>query len=232
MSLPELETNTGVALSPPQGHTLAELDEALAALQGGGVAVLPTDTLYGLSADAGNTLALERIFDIKGRPASLALPLLVANRQQVGLVATGFDAHRQALAAAFWPGSLTLVLPRTPGLSTLITGERDTVAVRMPGHWAPLNLAHWLGRPITGTSANRSGQANLLSIREIRETLGNDVDAVVDVGPEPQGLQSTIIDVTGPRPALLREGATPFSEIMRVWESIGKSGTVQPDSGV
>ncbi len=179
---------------------------------------IPTDTLYGLAADVQNEGALTRVFEIKGRPANLALPVLVAGWDQVEMVATAGDAGVQQLAASFWPGSLTLVLPRRQDLSSLVTGGRETVAVRMPSHWIPVSLAAGLGRPITGTSANRSGDTDLDSPQEILETLGDAVDEVIDMGPAPAGLQSTIVDVTGNHPVLLREGATPFAQVLRVWE--------------
>ena len=206
--------------SPPEGLSLSDLTEALNALRSGGVVALPTDTLYGLAADIASERALERIFEAKGRPANLALPLLVGSLEQVALVADGFGPLLREFASVFWPGTLTLVLPKSRAISPVITGGRDTVAVRMPGHWAPLSLANALGRPITGTSANISGQENLNSLEEIQATMGQKVDAVVAAGPEPQGLQSTIVDMCGNTPELLREGATPFEEVLGTWKKL------------
>jgi L-threonylcarbamoyladenylate synthase len=202
--------------SPYQGW-LQELDTAVLVLREGGVVAFPTDTLYGLGADVFNASALQRVFDIKGRPAELALPVLVADWPQVEVVAVGLTEAARRLAAAFWPGSLTLVLPKSPSLSLLVTGGRDTVAVRMPDHPAPLTLAAQLGRPITGTSANRSGEADLKTLAAVQATLGGSVDCIVDVGPPPQGTPSTVVDLTGDVPALIREGAIPFSEVLKVW---------------
>ena len=202
--------------SPYQGR-LQELDTAVLVLREGGVVAFPTDTLYGLGADVFNESALQRVFDIKGRPAELALPVLVADWPQVEVVAVGLTEAARRLASAFWPGSLTLVLPKSPSLSLLVTGGRDTVAVRMPDHPAPLTLAAQLGRPITGTSANRSGEADLKTLAAVRATLGASVDCIVDVGPPPQGTPSTVVDLTGDVPALIREGAIPFSEVLKVW---------------
>lgn len=181
---------------------------------------MPTDTLYGLAADVKNEAALEGVFEIKGRPSEMALPVLVANWEQVEMVADVSQPAAQELAAAFWPGSLTLVLPKRKDLSRLVTGGRETVAVRMPDHWVPLALATRLGHPITGTSANLSGQSDLRSVEELKSHLGNAVDAIVTAGPEPAGLQSTIVDLTGAVPMLLREGATPFDNVLNVWEGI------------
>ena len=191
-------------------------------LQGGEVVAIPTDTLYGLAADVGNEGALTRIFDVKGRPANLALPVLVSSWEQVGMVAVVAGDGIRRLSTSFWPGSLTLVLPRQPGLSGLVTGGRTTVAVRMPAHWIPLSLAAQLGRPITGTSANRSGQENLNGPKEIREGLGNSLGEILELGPRPAGIQSTIVDMTGDYPVLLREGATPFAEVLRVWDQVNQ----------
>ncbi len=202
--------------SPYQGRP-QELDTAVLVLREGGVVAFPTDTLYGLGADVFNASALQRVFDIKGRPAELALPVLVADWPQVEVVAVGLTEAARRLAAAFWPGSLTLVLPKSPSLSLLVTGGRDTVAVRMPDHPAPLTLAAQLGRPITGTSANRSGEADLKTLAAVQATLGGSVDCIVDVGPPPQGTPSTVVDLTGDVPALIREGAIPFSEVLKVW---------------
>ena len=205
---------------PPAPHSISDLNTAVRGLQEGGVVAIPTDTLYGLAADVGNEGALARIFDVKGRPGDLALPVLVSSWEQVTTVAIANDDTTRQLATSFWPGSLTLVLPRQPGLSNLVTGGRNTVAVRMPSHWIPLGLAAQLGRPITGTSANRSGQDNLNSPQEIRESLGDSLSEIVELGPRPEGLQSTIVDLTGNYPVLLREGATSFAEVLRVWDHL------------
>ncbi len=218
---------------PPAPHSISDLNAALRCLQDGGVVAIPTDTLYGLAADVGNEGALKRIFDVKGRPADLALPVLISSWEQVATVAVADDNSIRQLATSFWPGSLTLVLSRKPGLSSLVTGGRDTVAIRMPSHWIPLSLAAQLGRPITGTSANRSGQDNLNSPQEIKESLGDSLGEIVDLGPPPEGLQSTIVDLTGNYPTLLREGATSFAEVLRVWDNLnplipeGEKGGVQ-----
>ena len=201
---------------PPAAGREQEAATALRHLKQGGVVALPTDTLYGLAADVFNAAALRRVFDIKGRPAELALPVLVSDVEQAERVARDFPPAARRLAQAFWPGSLTLVLPKTPDLSPLITGGRDTVAVRMPQHWAPLALAAGLGRPITGTSANRSGAPDLPTLAALQATLGDAVDYIIAQGPPPQGAPSTIIDLTGDRPTLIREGVLPFAAALQV----------------
>ena len=193
---------------------LIELEEAVRSLNSGGVVVFPTDTLYGLGADVFSLAALQRIFSIKGRRADLALPVLVAGLDQVEAVAQPMSAQAQRLAERFWPGPLTLVMRRSPDLPGLVTGGADTVAVRMPGHPVPLELARRLGRPITGTSANRSGQPDLLDLSALENQLGNLVDHIIQPGPVPAGPASTIVNVTGDTPQLLRGGAISLEEIL------------------
>ena len=195
---------------------LIELEEAVRSLNSGGVVVFPTDTLYGLGADVFSLAALQRIFSIKGRRADLALPVLVAGLDQVEAVAQPMSAQAQRLAERFWPGPLTLVMRRSPDLPGLVTGGADTVAVRMPGHPVPLELARRLGRPITGTSANRSGQPDLLDLSALENQLGNLVDHIIQTGPVPAGTASTIVNVTGDTPHLLRGGSISLKEILEV----------------
>ena len=205
----------------PESWGAKGLAEAVRCLRSGGVVAFPTDTLYGLGADVGNESALQRIFDIKGRPEGQALPVLVADWEQVGAVTRDLKGRSHEaglrLARAFWPGPLTLALLKSPTLSRLVTGNWDTVAVRMPNHWAPLMLAGELGRPITGTSANRSGEPDLTSIADIEANLGGMVDFLVKEGPPPRGTPSTVVSLVGDVPALIREGAIPFAEVLRVW---------------
>jgi len=212
-----------LAATPPPGHQLRELNAGVLRLLEGGVIAVPTDTLFGLAADVLNDEALSRVFDIKGRPVELALPVLVGNWEQVGMVAEVENDAIEYLAAEFWPGSLTLVLPRRASLSPVVTGGRDTVAVRMPNHWVPLNVAANLGSPISGTSANRSGEPDLKSLDELRNSLGDRVDAIIEAGPPPAGVQSTIVDMTKDSPQLIREGATSFDEVLKAWESIRRA---------
>ena len=193
---------------------LDELKKAVHSLSNRGVVVFPTDTLYGLGADVFSLPALQRVFSIKGRPADLALPVLVADLDQVEAVALPMSGQARRLARRFWPGPLTLVMRRAPGLPDLVTGGADTVAVRMPSHPVPLELARRLGRPITGTSANLSGQPDLLDLDALESQLGHLVDHIIQVGPVPLGTASTGVDITGDAPRLLREGAIPLKEVL------------------
>lgn len=197
----------------------AAIGIALETLRGGGVVAIPTDTLYGLAADALSADAVERVYQIKGRPADLPLPVLAAGWEQAGQVADlsnpAIDALAGRLAARFWPGALTLVLPAVSGLPPRLTAGRDSIAVRMPDHAVPLALCRGLGRPITGTSANASGAPNIVDAAELRECLGGLVDGMITVGTLPQGASSTIVAVGATGLRLLREGVLPYAEIER-----------------
>ena len=195
-----------------------DLERAVAVLKNGGVVAIPTDTLYGLAADVFNTAALDRVFAVKGRPDDLALPVLVSGWEQVKRVAKNFPPQAQNLAEQFWPGALTLVFEKISGLPDRLTAGGPTVAVRMPGHPVPIQLIDGLGGPITGTSANISGDADLLTLAELTDQIGSRVDYIVKSGPVPEGKASTVIDITSGHPKLLRDGAIPFERLLRTWE--------------
>ena len=196
----------------------AEIQQVLGLVAGGGVVAIPTDTLYGLAADALNPDALEKVYEVKGRPTSMALPVLVAGWEQVESVSNIAGASRElarALAKRFWPGPLTLVLPANLELPPRLTAGLDTIAVRMPDHAVPLALAEGLGRPITGTSANRSGEPDITDPRELIRRLGGLVDGIIVAGEPPRGAASTIVAVSDQDLTLLRDGALPFGEVRR-----------------
>ena len=182
-------------------------------LQGGGVVAVPTDTLFGLAADAFNGEAIERVFAIKERPEGLALPVLLSGPEQLRQVADDVPVELEAVAEAFWPGAMTLIVNRNSFLPPRLTAGNPTVAVRVPDHPVPRELARRLGRPVTGTSANISGAADPRSLAELRAQVGDRVDFLVDCGPAPAGTASTIVDLSGEDPRLVREGAIPFQQI-------------------
>ena len=190
-----------------------QIEQALRVLQDGGVVAVPTDTLYGLAADAFNTDAIERVFAIKERPEGLALPVLLSGPEQLSQVAVDVPEQLEAVAEAFWPGAMTLIVNRNGSLPPRLTAGNPTVAVRVPDHPAPRELARRLGRPITGTSANISGAADPQSLADLRAQVGDRVDFLVTAGPAPAGTASTIVDLSGEDPQLIREGAIPFAEI-------------------
>ena len=201
-----------------------EINRAAETLARGGVLAIPTDTLYGLAADALNPDALDRVYAAKGRPADMPLPVLVSGWEQalqVVEVSPGTELLARRLAETYWPGSLTMVLPATPGLPERLTAGRDTVAVRMPDHPVPLALAAALGRPITGTSANRSGEPDIVDPDELHRLLAARVDGIIVSGPKPVGGASTIVAVSGDGISLLREGILPYERVLATLETIG-----------
>ena len=214
---PALNTAESSNKGATSGHNLAA---AAGHLKRGGVVAIPTDTLYGLAADSFNADAIERVFAVKERPEGMALPVLLADADQLPLVVAEVPYEASALAAKYWPGSLTLIMERHPSLPPRLTAGGSTVAVRVPGHPVPRKLARQLGRPITGTSANISGWADPATIEELRAQLGGRVDAIVDEGPAPAGTASTIVDLTGGAPKLVREGAIPFPDIAALLDTL------------
>ncbi|MEE8465161.1 MAG: L-threonylcarbamoyladenylate synthase [Dehalococcoidia bacterium] len=196
-----------------------ELEQAVRRLKDGGVVAMPTDTLYGLAADVFNPAALDRIFAVKGRSDDLALPVLVNGWEQVQMVAKDIPPQAKNLADRFWPGALTLVASKAAGIPDRLTAGGPTVAVRMPRHPVPIELINMLGGPITGTSANLSGGSNPSTLAELTSQMGGRVDLIIESGPAPEGIPSTIVDITSERPKLLREGAIPFSLVLETWDA-------------
>jgi L-threonylcarbamoyladenylate synthase len=199
-----------MTLQPRQSLSSAldkQLEEAAAVLRRGGVVAYPTDTLYGLGADAFNEAAVERVFIIKGRPHGMPLPLLLADPADIDRVAASVPPLARVLAAEFWPGGLTLVLQRAERVPELVAGRGWKIGLRVPDHIVPRELARRLGNPITGTSANKSGGPETRTAAEVRAQLNGEVDLVVEGGPEPTGRSSTVLDLTGPQPRILRQGA-------------------------
>ena len=191
----------------------AEIDEAVEVLRNGGVAAIPTDTVYGLAAHGLDPAAVARVFEAKGRPPGMALPLLLSDVHDLPLCCVDVPASARWLADAFWPGSLTLVLRRTDAVPDTVTAGGDTVAVRVPDHPVPREVARRLGSPITGTSANRSGLPPATTAAEVRDQLGGRVDYVLDGGPARSGVPSTVLDLTGPEPVIVRPGAVSAGAI-------------------
>lgn len=184
-------------------------------LRSDGVIAYPTDTLYGLGCDSFSLKALDRILEVKGRSADKGLPLLLAEPDDVDLVARPDSPHFRPLAEAFWPGPLTLVLGPVPGLPAPVLGPTGAVGVRVPDHPIPRALARALGKPIVGTSANPSGGPDPITAQDVSRALGDAIDHVIDGGPAHRGLPSTVVDITGEIPRILRAGAITPEEIQK-----------------
>jgi L-threonylcarbamoyladenylate synthase len=204
--------------------------EAVEALRSGGIVAIPTDTVYGIGVALETPGGIERLFAAKGRPSEKAIALLVADIEQAMQIADLTPAAR-ALATAFWPGGLTLVVPRrTDGAlpaslagGDLAPGAVPTVGLRVPDHDAPRALARELG-PLPTTSANRSGEPEARDADEIERLLGDAIDLVLDGGPAGGGPASTVVDATGEQPRVLRAGAIAADDLDRCLASAGLPG--------
>jgi L-threonylcarbamoyladenylate synthase len=183
-----------------------EIQRAVDVLREGGLIALPTETVYGLGADASNDLAVRRIFAVKGRPSSHPLIVHLPSVEAARGWTLGLGEAGEALARAFWPGPLTLIVRRNAQVSDAVTGGQDTVGLRVPSHPLALELLQAFGGGIAAPSANRFGRVSPTTAEHVRSELGTDVDFVLDGGPSAVGVESTIIDVTGAAPRLLRPG--------------------------
>ena len=197
-----------------------QVDSGIAILKQGGIVVFPTDTVYGLGACANRHQAVERVYRVKERPRSRALPLLLADRSQISDVAQPVPPIAWLLVRNFFPGALTIVLHKSGSVPDIITAGGSTVAVRIPAHPVPVALADGLGMPIVGTSANLSGKPSALTVEEVYAQFAEKIDLVIDGGRCPGGRESTIVDVSGEAPIILREGAISGDELKRVCKNI------------
>jgi L-threonylcarbamoyladenylate synthase len=191
----------------------AVLLRAAMAIRSGGVVAMPTDTLYGLAADPFNSKAVDRIFLIKGRAAEKGLPLIAADIAQITGSLGELTAIGLRLARRFWPGPLTLLIPAPKRLALQVTGGTGRIGVRVPDHAISRALCAMCDRPLTATSANISGQAATSDPDEVAEALGQSIDLLLDSGRTRGGAPSTIIDVAGDSPRLVRAGRIPWEEI-------------------
>jgi L-threonylcarbamoyladenylate synthase len=185
----------------------------------GGVVCFPTRCLYGLGADAFSEAAVERVFDIKQRPADMPLLVLINRPDQLPGLARSIPRIAQTLMERFWPGRLTLVLEAEPGLPARLTAGTGKIGIRLAAHPVAQALAEAVGRPITGTSANLSGRAGCRQIMELDPLIARQVDLILDGGPLKGGVGSTVVDVTGAAPVVIREGEVSKPEILAVIKS-------------
>ncbi len=197
-------------MSPPESRVdpfVAPVATAVRVLRAGGVIGLPTETVYGLAADAENDAAVARIFAIKGRPAGHPLIVHLADARQLADWSSHVSDDASALAERFWPGPLTLVVPRNARASDRITGGVETVALRVPAHPIAHAVLEAFGGGLAAPSANRYGRVSPTTAQHVRDDLGTEVGLVLDGGAATVGIESTIVDVSGAQPLLLRLGA-------------------------
>jgi L-threonylcarbamoyladenylate synthase len=196
----------------------SQIEAAAALLHRGGVIALPTETVYGLAADASNPEAVKRIFAIKGRPADHPLIVHIADLSQLAYWASEVPHAALLLAQHFWPGPLTLILPRSKHVSNSITGGQDTVGLRVPNHPLTLGVLRAMGPhgAVAAPSANRYGRISPTTAAHVQEELGNSVDMILDGGPCQVGLESTIVSCMGDKVTVLRPGGVPVAAIEKL----------------
>jgi L-threonylcarbamoyladenylate synthase len=189
------------------------LPAALEVLGGGGVVAFPTDTVYGLGADPLRVEAVRTLFEAKGRPSERAIPLLLGEAPQIGMVAETVPEAAWTLIACFWPGPLTLVVPAREEIPSIVRAGGDTVAVRMPDHPVALDLIAAFGRPLAVTSANLSDEPSPVGSQEVLRQLGGRIALVVDGGDCPGGQPSTVLSLSTDPPRVLRLGPVSWDDI-------------------
>jgi L-threonylcarbamoyladenylate synthase len=193
--------------------TAADISRALEVLRAGGLLAFPTETVYGLGADASNPDAVKKIYAAKGRPRNHPLIVHVANAANIVDWAREIPAAGERLAQRFWPGPLTLIFRRAAHVSDLVTGGQDTVALRVPSHPLAQALLAGFGGGVAAPSANRYGRVSSTTAEHVRTEFGGAVDYVLDGGACEVGIESTIVDVSAGEPALLRPGSITAAEV-------------------
>ena len=190
-----------------------EIERAISVLRAGGLVAFPTETVYGLGADATSEAAVRRIFAVKGRPPTNPLIAHVADIETARRYTTHWSDAAQTLAAAWWPGPLTLVVPKGDAIPDAVTAGRDTVGLRAPDHPLALELLRAFGGPLAAPSANRSNRVSPTTAQHVRDELGDRVDLILDGGPCSVGIESTVLDLSGDRARILRPGAVSRRQI-------------------
>jgi L-threonylcarbamoyladenylate synthase len=190
----------------PEKPTTPTIAEAVAILRGGGLLAIPTETVYGLAADARNADAVAWIFALKGRPADHPLIVHIAGADRLDDWAMAIPEAARKLAAAFWPGPLTLILKKHADVPDTVTGGQDTVGLRSPDHALTLSLLRAFGGGLAAPSANRFGRISPTSASHVRDEFGENAPPILDGGPCTVGIESTIVDLSQNPPRILREG--------------------------
>ncbi len=205
----------------PSATDAAALDQAAAILRSGGTVAMPTETVYGLAANALDPAAIEKIFVAKQRPHWDPLIVHVADASMTGAVTANIPLAAQSLIAAFWPGPLTLLLPRSPLVPDAVTASRPLVGVRQPRHPVALELIRRAGLPLAAPSANRFGHVSPTTAEHVLEDLDGRIDAVLDAGPTACGVESTVVDPTQQPLLIYRPGAISAAQLAATLTPLG-----------
>jgi L-threonylcarbamoyladenylate synthase len=191
------------------------INSAAAIVSRGGVIAYPTETIYGLGADATNEQAIRRIFEIKGRNFNNPISLIIGHSQDVYPLVCKVTVAAQKLMDAFWPGPLTIIFEAAGSVSPLLTADTGRIGIRLSGHDAARKIAGKAGKPLTATSANLSGSPECATADQVIAQLGDRLDTVVDLGKTSGSAGSTIIDATTEQPVILRSGGISREEIIK-----------------
>jgi len=176
-------------------------------LKSGHPVSFPTDTVYALGAPISDIACVAKVFEIKQRPLTMALPILLAEAADIGLVALHVSDVAKTLMREFWPGALTLVFKKTPFVPDIVTAGTLTVAVRIAAHPLAIEIVKGVGVPLVGTSANIHGRPSPTTAQDVESQIGDKVELIIDAGKTPGGIESTILDMSGDKPRILRQGA-------------------------
>ena len=203
-----------------------EISQAVVRLKTGGLVAFPTETVYGLGADAMSTSAVERVFAAKGRPSTNPLIVHVSSEEMAASVTASWPKEAQKLANAFWPGPLSIVLPKGQGIPKAVTASGPNIAVRCPDHPLTLALIEAFGGPLVGPSANPSGRVSPTTADHVREAFTQEQVMVLDGGACRAGIESTVISLAGKTPRVLRPGLVTIPELARALGKEVESGVV------
>jgi L-threonylcarbamoyladenylate synthase len=216
----------------PQHPEMPAIEDAAAILRAGGLVAFPTETVYGLGADALSAAAVQRIYRAKGRPSYNPIIVHVTDAAAARRVAAEWPSSAEVLAAAFWPGPLTLVLPKRREVPDTVSAGVPTVAVRVPAHPVAAALLAASRIPIAAPSANRSTMLSPTTGAHVAKSIGDEIDLILDAGPSPVGIESTVIDLSRDRPAVLRPGSISRRQLEALIGpvDIASSATTRPDA--
>jgi L-threonylcarbamoyladenylate synthase len=211
--------------------TQTEIEEAVEALRAGDLVVFPTETVYGLGANASDPAAVRKIFQVKGRPADHPVIVHLDNPRYLHRWVSNMPAAAEKLAARFWPGPLTLILPKAEKVNDIVTGGQDSIGIRVPSHPIAQQLLTAFGGGIAAPSANRFGRLSPTKPEHVRDELGTAIQVILDGGESPIGLESTIVSCLGNEARLLRPGFITRSQLEQVVGKLAVGGVVPRVSG-
>jgi L-threonylcarbamoyladenylate synthase len=214
--LRKLNPSSKIRLINSESPNIGILNETAEIIRAGGIVVFPTRGLYGMAADAYNPDAISSIFRVKNRPPDKPLLVLIKNQEALEPLVQNIPPQARRLMKEFWPGKLTIIFSARQTLSTILTGNTGKIGVRLPGHPVALALAKLLDNPITGTSANLSGQPGISDIQNLDSTILDKVNLVLDAGPLSGGTGSTVVDVTQKKCHIIRQGLISQEQVFAV----------------